>query len=269
MAKKHFYAVVKGRKPGLYTRWSGVGGAEEQVKGYPGAVYQGFGDRPEAELFLRSGGQQPSAPGLPLGIESAQAESEITGEREAPAARSPGASRIWKEAYREDLAAGKVVVFTDGASTGNPGPGGYGVVLLYGEARKELSGGFRCTTNNRMELLACIVALRELKRHAPVVLYSDSRYVVHAVEQGWALRWRNNGWMRAPGEHGQFQQAENVDLWEQMLDLLDRNPVEFRWVKGHARHPENERCDRLAVQASHGQDLPPDPGYRGRCRGRR
>jgi len=260
MAKIKFYAVRKGRRPGIYTRWSGTGGAEEQVKGYPGAVYKGFSGRREAETYLASGdlltaGQQrPAEPALP-GLEDAP-------ESGSGPVRSPAAAR---DAYKKDLAAGKVVVFTDGASTGNPGPGGYGVVMLYGNSRKELSAGFQCTTNNRMELLACIAALRALTGSGPVIIYSDSRYVVNAVEKGWARRWQKNNWLRAPDAQGRASPAENVDLWQQMLDLLDRRPVEFRWVKGHARHPENERCDQLAVQAARGPNLLPDPGYNGRC----
>ncbi len=254
-SKKNFYTVFKGRIPGVYTRWSGEGGAEEQVKGYPGAIFKGFGTRPEAEEYLRSGNKERySTPKL---------SSELEGETRAQAA-VPQVSRPPLD-YQEELDAGKVVVFTDGASTGNPGPGGYGVVLLQGEIRKELSGGFCCTTNNRMELLACIVALRELKQSVPVVIYSDSRYVVNAVEKGWARRWRSNNWMRAPDARGQAQRAENRDLWEQMLDLLNLYSVDFRWVRGHASYPENERCDRLAVQAAHARGLPTDPGFGGNC----
>ncbi|MBE0699294.1 MAG: ribonuclease HI, partial [Anaerolineaceae bacterium] len=113
---------------------------------------------------------------------------------------------------------------------------------------------------------ACIVALRALNHLAPVIIFSDSRYVVNAVEKGWARRWRKNGWMRLPDENGRPQRAENSDLWEEMLNLLERQPVEFRWVKGHASNPENERCDQLAVQAAHERNLPPDSGYKGACR---
>jgi ribonuclease HI len=244
--KKQFYAVLKGRQPGIYLRWSGTGGAEEQVKGYPGAVFKGFTNREDAESYIRSGGQtavvQPELVSLP--------------KVETPAPRNNSIPE-----YQADLAAGKVVIFTDGASTGNPGPGGYGVVLLYGDTRNELSGGFRRTTNNRMELLACITGLKELKRPVPAVLYSDSRYVVNGVEQGWARRWKKNGWMRPPDRQGRVFRAENTDLWAELLDLLDLQPVEFRWVKGHASNPENERCDQLAVQASRQRGLPEDVGF--------
>ena len=245
MTKKQYYAVRKGRQPGVFSRWTGVGGAEEQIKGFSGAVYRGFVTREEAEHFLRTG-EVPPAPPAMIALEP---EKTARPER---AAQQPD--------HLPDLQAGKVVIFTDGASTGNPGPGGYGVVLLHSDARRELSGGFRCTTNNRMELMGVIAALQTLKRSSPVVLYSDSRYVVDAVEKGWARRWRMRGWMRDGNNR-----AENADLWAQLLDLLDQHQVEFRWVRGHASHPENERCDRLAVQAAHQQGLPEDEGFKGRC----
>jgi ribonuclease HI len=146
-----------------------------------------------------------------------------------------------------------VEIYTDGACRGNPGPGGYGIVLLCGPRRKELSGGFRKTTNNRMELLACIEGLRSLTRPCTVVLTSDSRYVVNAMELGWARRWRSNGWKLSPS-----RPAKNSDLWKQLLDLCETHQVRFRWVKGHNAHPENERCDALAVAASQFENLPAD-----------
>lgn len=249
--KKNFYAVHKGRRPGVYTHWAGVGGAQEQVTGFAGAKYRGFATRPEAEYFLRTGETQPAQPAL-LAVETAQLG-------QLPARRQSAAD------YAADLAAGKVVIFTDGASSGNPGPGGYGVVLLSGDARKELSGGFRCTTNNRMELTAVIEALHTLERPIKAVVYSDSRYVVDAVQKGWARRWKANQWMRAPDSGGKSYRAENSDLWARLLQLLDLHPVEFRWVRGHADSPENERCDQLAVQAAARKRLPPDPGFNGAC----
>jgi len=138
----------------------------------------------------------------------------------------------------------KVTIYTDGACSGNPGPGGYGTVLIHGEHRKELSGGEAQTTNNRMEIMAAIVGLEALKQPCEVALYSDSRYVVDAIEKGWVTRWKQNNWMRNKKEA-----ALNVDLWERMLPLLDTHNVTFHWVKGHAGHPENERCDELARAA--------------------
>jgi len=138
----------------------------------------------------------------------------------------------------------KVAIYTDGACSGNPGPGGYGAVLIYGQHRKEFSGYEPETTNNRMEIMGVIVALEALKESCRVDLTSDSRYVVDAIEKGWIMRWKQNNWMRNKKEP-----ALNVDLWERLLPLLDKHEVTFHWVKGHAGHPENERCDELARQA--------------------
>lgn len=136
----------------------------------------------------------------------------------------------------------RVEIFTDGSCSGNPGPGGYGVVLRYGSAEKELSGGEKSTTNNRMELTAAIVGLEALNENCKVTLYSDSKYLIDALKLGWAVRWRANGWMRNKKEP-----ALNPDLWERLLVQTERHDVEFVWVKGHAGHPENERCDALAT----------------------
>jgi ribonuclease HI len=128
--------------------------------------------------------------------------------------------------------------------------------LRYGDHRKELSGGYRLTTNNRMELLAVVKALETLNQPCQVTLHSDSRYVVDAMAKGWAKKWRANGWQRNKRE-----KAVNPDLWGTLLDLCEQHAVEFRWVRGHAGDVENERCDRLAVEAAHQPDLPADPGY--------
>ncbi len=138
-----------------------------------------------------------------------------------------------------------VEIFTDGACSGNPGPGGFGVILKYGDVVKELSGGEPETTNNRMELTAAIVGLEALKEPCKVRLYSDSKYLIDAIRCGWAVKWRENGWMR-----NRREPALNVDLWEKILNLLDVHQVELVWVKGHAGHPENEKCDKLAVAQS-------------------
>jgi len=137
-----------------------------------------------------------------------------------------------------------VTIYTDGACSGNPGPGGYGAVLLHKSHRKELSGGDPQTTNNRMEMLAAIIALEALKESCEVDLYSDSKYLVDAIQQGWAVRWQKNNWMR-----NKKDLALNTDLWERLLLLLDKHVVRFHWVKGHAGNPENERCDALARAA--------------------
>ncbi len=149
-----------------------------------------------------------------------------------------------------------IVIYTDGACSGNPGAGGYGVVMLYGTARKELSGGYVKTTNNRMEVLAAIKGLEALKEPCAVKLYSDSKYVVDAIEKGWAKKWRSQGWMRNNKE-----KASNVDLWERLLALLEIHQVSFIWVKGHADNPENERCDQLARAAIQKNTLENDENY--------
>lgn len=138
-----------------------------------------------------------------------------------------------------------VTLYTDGAAKGNPGPGGFGVVLKFKDLRKELSEGFRCTTNNRMELLAVIVGLEALKNPGtPVTVYSDSKYVVDSVEKGWVFGWVKKG----------FKDKKNVDLWKRFLEIYKVHHVKFQWVKGHAGNPENERCDQLAVAAAEKRD---------------
>lgn len=136
----------------------------------------------------------------------------------------------------------RVEIFTDGSCSGNPGPGGWGAVLRYNGKEKRISGGEAATTNNRMELTGVIEALRQLREPCEVILTTDSRYVCDAAGKGWARSWRKNGWVRSDKKP-----ALNSDLWEILLGLLDRHRVTFRWVRGHAGHPENELCDRMAV----------------------
>jgi ribonuclease HI len=137
-----------------------------------------------------------------------------------------------------------ITLYTDGACSGNPGPGGYGAILSYNGKEKELSGGFLNTTNNRMELMGVIVGLESLKEQCEVTVVSDSKYVVDAMRNGWALKWRANGWKR-----NNKDKALNPDLWARLLDVCAKHVVKFTWVNGHAGHPQNERCDRLAVSA--------------------
>ncbi len=151
----------------------------------------------------------------------------------------------------------EVALYTDGACSGNPGPGGFGVVLLYGEHRKELCGGYRRTTNNRMELLAVIKGLEALNGRCSVTLYSDSKYVLDALTKGWARRWRENGWRR----NRKGEPAVNPDLWARLLELCDRHEMRYQWVKGHAGDQENERCDALSTEALAGPDLRIDEQY--------
>ncbi len=149
-----------------------------------------------------------------------------------------------------------VVIHTDGSCLKNPGRGGYCALLQQGDAETEITGGFRKTTNNRMELMAAIAGLRALKVRCQVTLVSDSRYVVDGISKGWARRWRDNGWRR-----NRRDLASNPDLWEELLSLSDKHDVKFRWVEAHTGHVENERCDRLAVQAAKQPNLPADEGY--------
>ncbi len=155
----------------------------------------------------------------------------------------------------------KVTIYTDGSARGNPeGPGGYGTVLLYTDGkgvchRREFSGGFRKTTNNRMELMAAIVGLEALIRPCQVDLYSDSQYLVRAFTENWIGKWVKKDWKR-----GKNEPVKNVDLWKRLLAAKESHQVRFIWVKGHAGNPENERCDALAVEAASGEDLPEDPG---------
>ena len=143
-----------------------------------------------------------------------------------------------------------VRIYTDGACSGNPGKGGYGAILEYNGARRELSQGFLCTTNNRMEILSAVVAMETLKEPCNVVLTSDSKYLVDSVKQGWIEKWRANNWYRTKNE-----KAKNVDLFKRLVTQLERHNVEFVWVKGHAGHPENERCDQLATTAIKSDNL--------------
>jgi len=231
---KKYYAVARGRTPGIFTAWFGPGGAEVQIRRYPGARYKGFPSLAEAREWMDN-----------QKLVAASSKKEKA-KREQPgkALDVPGGPQ------------GKILVYTDGGCRGNPGPGGYGAVILEGEKRSELARGYRLTTNNRMELMACIVALEALKTASYVVLHSDSRYVVNGMSKGWASRWRANNWMRNKQEA-----AENSDLWAKLLDLCDFHRVEFVWVRGHAGHEENERCDALATGAADGADLFEDQAY--------
>lgn len=153
-------------------------------------------------------------------------------------------------------ALGAVEIYTDGACEPNPGTGGYGAILIHGDVRKELYGGFSMTTNNRMEIFAAIAGLEALKVPCRVRLHSDSRYLVNAMSLGWARRWRTNGWRRNKKE-----KALNADLWARLLTTCEKHVVEFVWVKGHAGHPENERVDKLSTLSLKQPDLPLDDGY--------
>ena len=150
----------------------------------------------------------------------------------------------------------EVIIYTDGSCLGNPGPGGYGAVLDYQGYRKEISGGYRATTNNRMELIAVIKALAALKEPCGVIIHSDSEYVVRAMNERWPHSWKEKGWKRNSNKD-----ASNSDLWVALLELCETHDVQFYWVRGHSGHPENERCDALASAAARSPNLQADTGY--------
>ncbi|MEW6333135.1 MAG: ribonuclease HI [Thermodesulfobacteriota bacterium] len=223
-----YYAVARGRQPGIYTAWYGPEGAEERIRGFAGARYRKFATLSEARRWLEN----------PAGTADHARQKDFPAD--PPASLSPE----------------KIVVYTDGGCRGNPGPGGYGVIMITSGSRVELAGGFRMTTNNRMELMASLAALRTLHPPADVILYTDSRYVVNGINKGWARKWRANNWMRTGSEA-----AQNSDLWAELLDLCDAHRVQFAWVPGHAGQAENERCDRLATAAAAGPGLKEDTAY--------
>ena len=150
----------------------------------------------------------------------------------------------------------QVQIFTDGSCLGNPGPGGWAAILRYNQSEKEMGGGVALTTNNRMELLAAIEALLALKQPCKVDLYTDSRYLVDAVEKKWLNSWQNNGWRNSAKKP-----VKNQDLWEMLLPLLNKHQIKWHWVRGHVGHPENERCDVIAKNQASQPGLPPDQGF--------
>lgn len=226
MAKKKFYAVAAGRKTGIFTDWSIT---EQQVKGFRGAKYKSFATLLEAESWLKNPVQKKAT--------RSKSKKTVIAAQELP----------------DDC----IVIYTDGGSINNPGPGGYGIVILDGDNYRELSGGFSLTTNNRMEMMAAIIALGEVNGvDKPVILHSDSSYLVNGINKGWARKWRTNGWLKSDKKP-----ALNRDLWEKLLEIVEDARVTFRWVKGHAGNQYNERCDRLAVTSAKKAGLPKDFGY--------
>ncbi len=227
MAKKKFYAVASGKKNGIYTSWSE---AEAQVKGFGGAKYKGFVSRSDAEAWMKN----------------PEYNQKIKKEK--------------RDTYQQPVASGaEIEIYTDGGAINNPGPGGYGAVLLVNGELSELFGGFKHTTNNRMELMACIKGIEALPtRSKTVALFSDSKYVVNGISKGWAKSWRKRGWLKSDGKP-----AVNSDLWAILLDIIEGLAITFHWVKGHAGNPLNERCDKLAVSSARGDNLPVDSGYKG------
>ena len=179
-----------------------------------------------------------------------------TGNPEDETPSSPPQAAAAPPPHAAALAAGQAVLYADGGADPNPGPGGYGTVLLDGDQRRELSSGFRRTTNNRMELMGVIAGLESLPESRRVAVFSDSQYLVNAIQKGWARRWRSSSWLKKDQSL-----RENADLWNRLLKLLERHQVSFHWVRGHSGLNENERCDRLASAAARQPDLPPDTGY--------
>lgn len=227
MAKKKFYAVKKGYNIGIYESWSTV---EPLVKGYSGAKFKSFFSRDEAQTWLEGNGDM---------------------------ARRPASKKKSNVSVEPGHHGAEILIYTDGGAINNPGPGGYGVVILTGTIKKEFQGGYRLTTNNRMELKACIVALQQVQESSlKIVLYSDSSYVVNGLSKGWVKKWKKNGWLTADKK-----QVLNRDLWQELHLLYDKLDVDFRWVKGHAGNPLNERCDQLAVQSARGTSFSVDTGY--------
>ncbi|OEU56980.1 MAG: ribonuclease HI [Desulfobulbaceae bacterium S3730MH12] len=230
MAKKKFYAVAVGRQCGIFTDWSIT---EKQVKGFGGAKYKSFSSRAGAEKWLDD----------PVYSKKA----------------SPIGKKTQRKVYPEDEST-DIVIYTDGSSLNNPGPGGYGAVIIEAGREKELSGGYRLTTNNRMEMMAAIVALRQFETGTkPIKLYSDSSYLVNGINKGWVKKWQSNGWKKSDG-----QDVLNIDLWQELIKLTENSNVQFRWVKGHAGNVYNEQCDRLAVDSAKQKSLPVDSGYEAR-----
>ncbi len=230
MSKKKVYAVAVGVQPGIYETWPE---AEKQIKGFAGAKFMGFLDRAAARAWLKN-----------------------------PKYRKPEVKSAPRPETSELISGeGEICIYSDGGCINNPGPGGYGCIVIINGQEQELVGGYRLTTNNRMELMACIVGLRalqqaELAEEQIIVVYSDSKYVVNGISKGWAIGWQQQGWIKS-----NKTPAANPDLWGELLALVAGKTVRFQWVKGHAGHPLNERCDRLAVTAARGKDLPEDTGF--------
>ena len=227
--KQKYYAVRKGRQAGIYQDWDSC---KAQVDGFAGAQYKSFSTREAAAQYL-------------------------AGQDSAVSASGPKPPR--EGTTHEPVPAGHFVIYADGACSGNPGRGGYGTVVLSGDQRKELSAGFRRTTNNRMEILGCIAGLDAIEERSDITIYSDSKYVVDAVTKGWAETWRSRGWNRKV--EGELVPALNADLWARMLDLCEWHRVKFRWVRGHDGNIENERCDELARAAAASENLEVDSCY--------
>ncbi len=236
---KKVYAVFSGNQPGIFNSW---GEASEQVKGFKGAKYKSFPHREAAIDWLREcvlSAKDPVAQDI---IEIIKTQVDDISNKSKVSDSSPN---------------GIIIIHTDGGASPNPGVGGYGVVLQKGIRRKELSQGYQLTTNNRMEMMAVIVALQALSESSEVLLHTDSKYVVDSISKRWVYAWKKRGWKKSDGKR-----PENVDLWEALIALVEKHQVEFRWVKGHAGNIENERCDFLVTEARNQKNLLIDTGYK-------
>ncbi|MEZ4711241.1 MAG: ribonuclease HI [Caldilineaceae bacterium] len=252
--KKEYYVVVKGRNTGFYSNWVGMDEAYEQVNGFPGAIYKGFYTRDEAISWLAGFSIETLIELAPNLVE--YVDNNVTPQPTIPAlfdSPDTGKTPLANGAKQSDQSESRkeVILFTDGACEPNPGQGGYGVVLIYGKHRRELMGGYRLTTNNRMELLASIQGLEALKEPCKVKLYSDSQYLVNAINLEWVNRWKSKNW----------QKVKNADLWKKLLEQCEKHQVKFAWIKGHAGNINNERCDLLATRASKSKNLMIDVVY--------
>ncbi len=245
--KKKFYAVVRGRNPGIYTEWFGDNGAEVQVNGFSGPVFKGFRTLAEAKTWMENVSNKPIA-------KKSQFKKKETSDKKPKKVKS--SLRRPRKFSRKMLSNPDIVIYTDGGCINNPGPGGYGAVIISDGRKIEITGGFRKTTNNRMELMACIEAIENVEPDKTIALYSDSKYVVYGITKGWAKRWRKNNWMRTKEEP-----AKNSDLWKRLLSLSEQRIIDFTWVKGHANNKLNERCDYLAKKASSKKNSPPDKEF--------
>ena len=235
---KKIYAVFQGHHPGLYESWDE---AAKEVNGFKGAVYKSFTTHDEAILWLRE---------CVLGATGSVSERLIELIKSKPLPHSN------TQPTNFGGNSNKIIIHTDGGASPNPGIGAYGVVLQKGRLRKELSAAYQLTTNNRMEKMGVIVALQSLTEPSEVELHSDSKYIVDSITKGWVYGWIKRGWKKSDG-----QRPENIDLWQQLLEALERHKVDFRWVKGHAGNAENERCDVLVTEARQSKHLLLDPGY--------
>lgn len=227
MAKKQFYAVRTGRKPGIYTEWAGPAGAEAQVKGVVGAAYRGFVTLEEARAWLAGGSASRPVEKGQLSFLPGQPEAGAQGQAALPDAPLQAADDE------------RVVIYTDGACDPNPGPGGWAALLFIRGREKILTGGEPETTNNRMELTAAVQALGALKEPSRVDVYTDSEYLRRGITE-WLAGWKRRGWQRKQGE------LANVDLWQALDQAIQAHQVEWHWVRGHAGNRNNARVDGLA-----------------------